>query len=291
MKTLLRNVLLSLLATLCIVGTASYTQQAVSSPSATAQAQLAQAADDPYAEQIDMGVAYFREKAAEQLALVKDFLAVLATGDLEAAKAAYIEARPPYEQIEVLAASFEQEDSDIDARPYSFEQGEASPDFISFHRIEALLFRDGDVAAAIPYAEGLVASVESLIDKLNDPSNFNSSLNFEGIIGLATEIPAKKISSEEETWSDQSLLIFKNNWIGIYSQVQPFETVLSAEIMTDVDAAYKACMDAIAPFYPDGQVAAMPYSSLSTADRKRISEASYQFRNALIEAAESLGLA
>merc|ERR1712134_57729 len=32
----------------------------------------------------------------------------------------------------------------------------------------------------------------------------------------------KKIASEEETWSGQSLLIFDSNWDGILSQAKPF---------------------------------------------------------------------
>ena len=48
---------------------------------------------------------------------------------------------------------------------------------------------------------------------------FNPKNNFGGIIGLATEIVAKKISSEEEKYSDYSWMIFYNNYKGIYSQV------------------------------------------------------------------------
>jgi iron uptake system EfeUOB component EfeO/EfeM len=45
---------------------------------------------------------------------------------------------------------------------------------------------------------------------------------FDGVIGVLTEIPAKKISSEEETWSGLSLMIFYNNWLGAHSQIAPF---------------------------------------------------------------------
>lgn len=51
--------------------------------------------------------------------------AVSCTGDLEGAKEAYTKSRPEYEQIEVLAGSFEDIDSDIDARAYAFDNGEA----------------------------------------------------------------------------------------------------------------------------------------------------------------------
>jgi iron uptake system component EfeO len=233
---------------------------------------------------------YFRQRANEQLSLVEDLLATLKSGDLEAAKAAYVDARPPYEEIEVFASSFEQEDSDIDARPYSFEKGELSRDFIGFHRIERLVYRDANLEAAIPYAERLKVSVQSLIDKLNDPSRFSAAKNFNDMITLATEVPAKKISSEEETWSGQSLLIFKHNWIGIYSQYQPFASLLDPEIANRVDAAYQACMDSVEPFFNADRVAAVPYRELTTPQRGEIVRTSYQFRNALIEARDALGL-
>ncbi len=81
---------------------------------------------------------------------MESLLAAIQSGDVAKAKATCVESRPPYEQIEVLAASFEQTDSDIDARPYAFDEGEASPDFKGFHRIEALLYRDANLQEALP---------------------------------------------------------------------------------------------------------------------------------------------
>lgn len=43
--------------------------------------------------------------------------------------------------VQVLAPNFPQIDSDIDAREYSFDDGENSTDFKGFHRLERLLFR------------------------------------------------------------------------------------------------------------------------------------------------------
>jgi hypothetical protein len=62
-----------------------------------------------------------------------------------------------------------------------------------------------------------------LDEVLNNPSSdFSGVSTFEGVAGLATEVPSKKFSSEEETSSDLSLLIFYNNWKGILSQAYPF---------------------------------------------------------------------
>ena len=81
---------------------------------------------------------------------------------------AYVNARPPYEEIEVYAGSFEQEDSDIDARPYSFDDGENSDEFKGFHKIEAFIYRDEDLASAIPYGEELI---DSVIDNIKNYLN------------------------------------------------------------------------------------------------------------------------
>ena len=71
--------------------------------------------------------------------------------NLDVAKAAYIAARPHYEEIEVLYAGFPEIDSDLDARPYGFSSGDASCGasdpyargelFQGYHKIEALIFR------------------------------------------------------------------------------------------------------------------------------------------------------
>ncbi|NJL02160.1 MAG: EfeM/EfeO family lipoprotein [Spirulinaceae cyanobacterium RM2_2_10] len=247
-------------------------------------------ADQNYAQEVEAGLRYFRQLAARQLELHEDLLAAVESGNLAAAKTAYVNARPPYEEIEVFAGSFEQEDSDIDARPYAFDLGEMSPEFKGVHRIEGFIYRDNDLRAAIPYAEELVATTRSLIAKLNDSSNFSAQSNFAGMIALAAEVPAKKISSEEETWSDQSLLIFKSNWDGIYSQYQPFAERLAPEIANAVDAAYQNCLAILEPFATPNSVAMTPYSSLSTAQRSDIIRVAYQFLAALLEARDALGL-
>ena len=253
---------------------------------------LAQA--DPYAEQVDAGLNYFKEQAVAQLPLAEALSTAIASGDLAAAQKAYIESRPPYEQIEVLALNFEDTDTDIDARPYVFDKGELDEGFKGFHRIEALIFRDEDLAAAQPYADELVASIKTLMTNLETRENFDSPSHFEGMIGLATEIPAKKISSEEETYSDQSLLIFQENWKGIYSQFEPFATALESidpAAVEEVNAAYENAISTIAPYFTDGQVAAKPYSSLNAIEKRDIVKAAYGLRDSLVDAQAKLGIA
>lgn len=247
-----------------------------------------------YAAEVDAGLAYFRGRASEQRALADALLAAIQRGDLATAKTAYVAARPPYEEIEVLAASFPETDAAIDARPYSIDGGETSADFVGFHRIEALLFRDGNLAAAVPYGEGLVGSSQQLEIDLARREAFDATLHFEGMIALATEVAAKKISREEETWSDQSLLIFHYNWRGIGRQFEPFAPALArtdAAAATEVEAALEAVMATLAAYPPALDGGFPPYSSVPTAARAEIGRASYRLRDALIQAAATLGLA
>lgn len=252
-----------------------------------------EANEDPYAPQVEEGLAHFRRRADDQLPLVEALVDAVRSGDLQAARKAYIEARPPYEEIEVLAASFEQTDSDLDARPYDFDAGERSRQFRGFHRIEALIFRDEDLKAALPYTEGLVQNVETLQEDLKRRESFTSAMSFEGMIALATEVASKKISSEEETYSDQSLLIFKYNWEGISSQFEPFSAELekrNQEAAAGVRDAYQAARSLLEPRFSRGEVAAEPYSQVSIAERGEIVRASYHLSDTLSRASKVLGL-
>lgn len=254
----------------------------------TAQAVALAQGDTRYAGAVDMGLTYFRRRASDQLPLVERLMQAVRSGDLEAAKAAYIASRPPYEEIEVLAASFEGTDSDIDARPYSFDEGELSENFRGFHRIEALLYRDEDLEAALPYARGLAESVRTLRRDLDTRDAFSAQRHFEGMVALATEVAAKKISSEEETYSDASLIIFRHNFRGIYSQFRPFERELDDATAGAVKDAYEAAEEVLEPHFT-GEVVT-PYSQVGIATRRDIVRASYRLRDALLQAVERLGL-
>ena len=54
------------------------------------------------------------------------------------------------------------------------------------------------------------------------PGSLPAADLFDGVLGVLLEVAAKKISSEEETFSDLSLMIFHNNWMGGFAAVLPF---------------------------------------------------------------------
>ena len=250
------------------------------------------AADPPALEAATTaGVAYFRKRCDDQLPLVRALRDAVRSGDLRAARRAYLDARPPYEEIETTAMAFEGSDRDIDARPYVFDAGENDPEFRGFHKIEALLFGYGETEAAVPYAEALVASVERLKRELNQRERFSATIQFDGMVALATEVAAKKISSEEETWSDQSLLIFRHNWIGVYSQFAPFaEAIRDEAVAGRVRDAHGRAMALVEPHFAPGEAAGTPYSEIRIRERRAMADASNRLRDALLAARESLGV-
>jgi hypothetical protein len=77
------------------------------------------------------------------------------------------------------------------------------------------------MTAAELYADQLADSAEQLGTALTQLP-CTPVQQFEGMIGLALEIGAKKISGEEEAFSDLSVLIFENNWKGIAAVYAPY---------------------------------------------------------------------
>ena len=84
-----------------------------------------------------------------------------------------------------------------------------------YHKIESLLYRDGDVLGAGLYADELVRDSEDLVKAFQDASQFNASRTFDGIIDVATEIGAqlhqhhwqRNIESHESHVSSHTRLI------------------------------------------------------------------------------------
>merc|ERR1711869_182775 len=128
---------------------------------------------------------------------------------------------------------------------------------------------------------GTDCSIDCRPDSFPDGEN---SPDFEGMIGLSGEVVKKKIASEEEAWSGQTLLIFDNNWSGILGQavesaVADAKACLS-EYVSDGDAGEKVYAD-----YGD-----MPVSGSPGADRECVVEKCYAVMQALVDLAKGLNV-
>lgn len=154
-----------------------------------------------------------------------------------------------------------------------------------------MIFRDGlaNQSAATAAVDELISTLEKLETELNDASLFNAEVNFDGMIGLAGEVVSKKISSEEETYSDQSVLIFDNNWKGILSQAKPFFE-LAPEAGALVQEAYDAAMACIADYVMDDGASYAKYSTVDMKGRECITEEGYRLKDAVVGLANALNI-
>jgi hypothetical protein len=147
-----------------------------------------------------LGLVDFQKEAPLLCSKVDVLASTIGLGDLNEAKRAYAVSRSSYEQIEVLAYGFESIDCNIDCRPYSFPHGDASPEYVGFHRIESHLFRDSNTSKALPFAVGLqkeCLALQTALANLASAGGPNPAITWKGMLGLATEIAAKKVRSPE----------------------------------------------------------------------------------------------
>ncbi|MEM9379658.1 MAG: EfeM/EfeO family lipoprotein [Planctomycetota bacterium] len=247
----------------------------------------------PFASEVGQGVSYLRERSDDLLSAVENLIAAIEIGDLASCKNAYFEARAPYEEIEVLARAFPDLHRSIDARAYEFETGELDPDFRGFHRIEIFLFAREKPALALQYAQQLLTDVQALRTALDDRTRYTAPMAFDAMIGRCMEIATKTVSSEEEMWSDQSLIVVRHAWIGIHSQYRFYGGKVRAKdvkLAERLDRSYRKAVELIAAEFPLGQTQGSPFSIIDRVQRRQIADASLKLRRYLIQAQETLDL-
>lgn len=251
-------------------------------------------------------VSFARSNAVESISLAQDLVKALKSGDKNASIAAYTALRPNYEEIEHLYEVFGHTDSDIDARPYAYPYGEAfnaqlteipGAIFKGSHKIETMLFREDDLQGAIPWTEQLIKDYETLIEKLDDPSDYTPEAIMHGVAELAYEVAKKKFSSEEETYSDLSILIFYHNLAGIKNIMEPWFGALEESNPVSAEGLAKSIDTAntlLAPYVirdGDGNIVRYePYSSVNITTRRNIQKSFYDVGLAVEDAADSLGI-
>ncbi|CAN8073075.1 unnamed protein product [Agarophyton chilense] len=243
------------------------------------------------------GLSAFLVFCEEQQQSLAKLRAVLEQRNMTSAQFAYTGARPEYERIEVLAADFPELDANIDSRPYALDRGEFDGDWKGFHAVERALYRDHDFDTAIRYSDVLKGDVENLCGTLRDGINgngtFSAKRTFGGMITLAYEVPAKKISSEEETWSDLSVLIFRENLKGIWTLLEPFLDRMPETNRNHLRKAYRIARDTL-EYVVDRRndwisgLNFIMYSDVPVYERKRISDNFYELARALVSASDNL---
>jgi len=175
------------------------------------------------------------QEIAQSLTDAKEMSARLDSGDFDAARKEWKEAREGWERSEVFTGEFFADlDAAIDAWPDAKE---------GFHAIEAQLFAKGDAAAIKPMAKTLVENLAMFKAELGDAALTPQGL-LNGATKLAYEIGENKAAGGESPWSGNSLSDMRYNVQGIeavYRMV--FESALKAndgKLAADIDARIEA---------------------------------------------------
>jgi iron uptake system component EfeO len=213
--------------------------------------------------------AYLQSQAARLVPLTKAFTDAVDAGDVEAAKAAYVAARMPYERVEPVAETFGDLDPRIDAR-----QGDVPDDeWMGFHKIEQALWVDGTTAGLTDVTQALDADVQKLANLIPDVELQPAAIA-NGAVELLNEVSAKKITGEEERYSHTDLDDFQANVEGsqaAFEAVKPLLAAKRAKLADSIEAKFAAVLAALTPYRPGATFVA--YTALTADDTKTLSQA------------------
>ncbi|WP_211223279.1 iron uptake system protein EfeO [Propionicicella superfundia] len=197
-------------------------------------------------------------------------------GDLDAAKTAYVRARPFYEKIESDVEGFVLSGYAVDDNSgnldYLIDMRASSLDdkvgWSGFHAVERSLYKDQRITDETKgYAAGLetnvgrlVTLVKALTYKPEDLAN--------GAASLLEEVQANKITGEEEEFSHIDLVDFASNLEGAkqaFACLQPGLEKIDPELTAEVAAQFASVDKALAPY--EDSTAAGGYIPWTAANR------------------------
>ncbi|MDO5640970.1 MAG: iron uptake system protein EfeO [Paracoccus sp. (in: a-proteobacteria)] len=171
----------------------------------------------------------------------------IAAGDLNAARAAWLDARLPYKRIEPIASRFADLESAIDPLPDYLEGREADPAFTGFHRLEYGLWGQNTTEGLLPVADRLLADVTALADRLR-----GLRLAPEDLAGSAARqadhLAQGAITAGEDHWAGADLASISANLDGITRTaglVLPLVREAAPEVADRYDSALTATRTAL----------------------------------------------
>jgi iron uptake system component EfeO len=209
---------------------------------------------------------YIQAQSILLTAKTRRFVQRLQVGDLEGAKAAYAEARIPYERIEPVAESFGDLDPAIDARAGDVPKAE----WTGFHPLEQFLWVRG--------ATGPEKLRTKLLDDVVDLQRRARTIELEpaqvanGSVELLGEVSKSKITGEEERYSHIDLVDFEANVQGAKAAFDSIRGLVVARrpaLAKEIDDRFADVESALEP-YRQGR-GFVAYTALSKADTRGLS--------------------
>jgi iron uptake system component EfeO len=188
--------------------------------------------------------AYVQDQSDQLLTKTTEFVEDYKTGDDEAARTLYADARTHWERIETVAESFGDLDPKMDLREADVEPGD---EWTGWHRIEKDLWpeRAENYTQLTPeeratYADDLLANTQTLDDRVQDLT-YTVDQIANGSRGLLEEVATGKVTGEEEYWSRTDLWDFQANVDGArvgFEGVKPIVDQKDPELASELEARF-----------------------------------------------------
>ncbi len=221
--------------------------------------------------------AYVEDQTAQLVEKTTEFVTLYKSGDDDAARALYADARVHWERVETVAESFGDLDPQMDAREADLEPGE---EFTGWHRIEKDLWP----ARAVDYKpltdEERAFYADDLLAKTNELNTRVQELTYtidqiaNGSRGLLEEVATGKVTGEEEYWSRTDLWDFQANVDGAkvaYDGVRPIVEQKDPDLAEELDARF-AELQTLLDSHRDGE-GFKYYDELTPDEIKALSDA------------------
>ncbi len=231
---------------------------------------------------VDYGT-YVDDQITFLLVPVQELADAIKAGDLAAAQAAYVKARPFYERIEPVAESFPDLDPAIDLRVGDVEAGTT---WTGFHPIEQALFEKKTTEGLSELADRLVTDIKSLqteaakLSAATDAGQEGGYQAFEIANGSATlldEVLASKITGEEEAYSRIDLLDFEANVEGslqAFATLKPALDQIDPTLVPQIATAFDALVAELNTYRDESGLGGWtPYDQLTAEDKKALTDA------------------
>ena len=202
-------------------------------------------------EGADGYLGYVQTQVTEMIDAVAALDEAIGTGDVDASKAAYANARPFYERIEPVAESFVVGDVNLDAA-IDLRADDVEPtELTGFHRIEYGLWIDETTEGLDAVSAQLVADIDSLDELVAGLTGFQPAELANGAVGLLDEAAAGKITGEEERYSRIDILDMAANIEGAeqaFAYLEPGLSVIDADLVDVIQERFDALDTLVAQF-------------------------------------------
>jgi iron uptake system EfeUOB component EfeO/EfeM len=182
---------------------------------------------------------YLSTQSSVLIKAVNGLQEAIATGDLNAAQAAYLPARAAYQRIAPAAQRLAELDNAINARADYYEKREQDPGFSGFHRIEYGLFAKQSVEGLLPVAQRLQTDVTALKQQLL-AQNMAPEQLASVVARNMRSIAEIRSNGEEERYSHSDLNGFVANLEGtrkVIDLLRPMLGKSAKDLLTRIDAA------------------------------------------------------